>query len=430
MSATTPSDRPTVERDGPLDLGDQDFWAQPFMEREKAFAKLRAEMPVSYHRPYESTLQPPDEDTPGFWALTKYEDIKAVSRDHKTFCSGEGILMEDFPYVVQVATTSFLAMDGEDHKRLRGIVSTAFTPRNVKKIEQWIDEHAKEVVREIEDKGEGEFCNLIAKEIPGRIFAHFFGAEVGSEDQHILMDAAEKMLSWDDPEAQQGRDALETFGDEAMRIQEVALKAADDRRANPQDDLVSWVVGAEFDGEAMEDWEVAAFFSLLGSAALDTTRHSLGHSLILLERNPEQFELLMSDFETHIDGCVDEVLRWATPVMQFRRTATMDTEIRGQEIKKGEKVVMWYCSGNHDDERFEDPGTFDITRKDNKHFGFGAGGAHYCIGATLGKQMMKSTLREVYTRMGDIKMTGEPHMQLNNFMHGVHAVPVTWTPPA
>ncbi|MBA2765178.1 MAG: cytochrome P450 [Thermoleophilaceae bacterium] len=410
------------------DISARTFWEKPFVERDKTFAHLRENDPVSYHRPYESTLLPPDEDTPGFYSLVKYDDIRMVSRDSKRFISRKGILMEDFPEIVQVATTSFLAMDGEDHKRQRGIVSTAFTPRNVKKIEDWIDEHAREIVDEMIDRGEGDFCTLVAKELPGRIFAHFFGAEVGSEDQEILMDAAEKMLAWDDPNAAQGRDALETFGDEAQRIQDIALKAADDRRENPQDDLVSWVVNAEFEGERLDDWEVAAFFSLLGSAANDTTRHSLGHAMLLFDEHPDQLELLRSDFDGHAEAAVNEVLRHASPVMQFRRTAVEDCEIRGTEIKAGEKLVMWYCSGNRDDEQFPDPARFDITRGDNKHLAFGGGGAHYCIGATLGKQMLKSAMKEVYTRIPDIHVTGPPELQLNNFIHGVHSLPVAWTP--
>jgi cytochrome P450 len=428
--STSTSDRPTVERDGPLDLGDRDFWAQPFAKREEAFATLRAEMPVSYHRPYESTLMPPDEDTPGFFSLVKYEDIRMVSRDSQRFISSKGILMEDFPEVVQVATTSFLAMDGEDHKRSRGIITKAFTPRNVAKIEDWIQDHAREIVDEMIDRGEGDFCELFAKQLPGRIFAHFFGAEVGSEDQEVLMDAAERMLAWDDPAASRGRDALSTFAEEAERIQDIALRGADKRRAEPQDDLLSWVVNAEWDGERLDDWEIAAFFSLLGSAANDTTRHSIGHAMLLFQQHPDQLELLRSDWDAHLEGATNEILRHASPVMQFRRTAVEDCTIRGVDVRAGEKLVMWYCSGNYDEEQYDDPRRFDITREDNKHLAFGGGGAHFCIGSNLGKQMIKAALKETYTRMPDIEVTGEPEMQLNNFIHGVHRVPVRWTPAA
>jgi cytochrome P450 len=307
-------------------------------------------------------------------------------------------------------------------------VKTAFTPRNVRKMDDWVDQHAKELVDEMIEMGEGDFVRLFAKQLPGRIFAHFFGLPPGSEGCEIIMDAAEKMLAWDDPDCAQGRDALTTFGEECMRIQDVALEVAEEKRENPGDDLVSWVLAAEFEGRKMEDWEIAAFFSLLGSAANDTTRHSTAHAIRLFTENPDQLELLKEDLDGRVDGAVEEILRHSTPVMQFRRTATKDTQIRGVDIAEGDKVVLWYCSGNRDEEIFDDSGKFDITRDPNKHLGFGAGGPHYCMGAAMGRQMMKSALKEIYTRMPDIQLDGEPTHQINNFMHGVASMPVRWTP--
>jgi cytochrome P450 len=414
--------------DPDLDLSARSFWAKPYEEREQAFARLRGETPVSYHRPYESTLMPPDDDTPGFWSLSKFEDCREVSRDVTRFCSGEGIVMEDFPEIVRVGAHSFLAMDGDEHRALRGIVSQAFTPRNVRKIDEWIHEHAVELVDEMIDKGEGDFCDLFAKQLPGRIFAHFFGVERDSEEQFILMDAAEKMLAWDDPECAQGRDAITTHADEAMRIQDVALEVCERRQGDLRDDLVSWVLAAEFEGRKMEEWEIASFFSLLGSAANDTTRHTTAHAIRLLSERPNQRALLMEDMEGRVDGLVEEVLRHATPVMHFRRTAIVDTEVRGVEIKAGEKLVMWYCSGNRDEEIFDDPGAFDITRNPNRHLGFGAGGPHFCIGSARGRQMAKAAVLEVYRRMPDIDLAAEPEMQINNFLHGVNKMQVRWTP--
>jgi cytochrome P450 len=427
MSTTAPTKSPNVAELG-IDLAARDFWARSFEEREQAFAKLRAEAPVAYSRPYESTLMPPDEDTPGFWSATKLEDCREISRDTSRFVSGEGIVMEDFPEVVRVGAHSFLAMDGTEHRQQRGIASQAFTPRNVRRIDDWIHEHAVELVDEIIERGEGDFCELFAKRLPGRIFAHFFGVERDSEEQYILMDAAEKMLAWDDPECAQGRDALTTHADEAMRIQNVALDVADDRRKNPGDDLVSWVLAAEFEGRKMEDWEIASFFSLLGSAANDTTRHTTAHAVRLLCEHPDQRALLLEDLPGRVEACVEEVLRHATPVMHFRRTAIVDTEIRGVKIGQGEKVVMWYCSGNRDADVFADAAKFDVLRNPKGHLAFGAGGVHFCLGAALGRQMAKSALMEIYTRMPDIELTAEPSIQVNNFLHGINRMPVKWTP--
>lgn len=425
---TPPTPTATVD----LDISARSFWARPFEEREQTFAWLRAHEPVSYHRPYESTLVPPDETTPGFWALTRYDHIQQVSRHCELFssASGSGPLMEDLPEVVAQAAASFLAMDPPDHTRLRGIVAQAFTPRRVRTMEEWISGVARELVDEMIDGGEGDFCELFAKLLPGRIFATLFGVDPRSGEAHEVMEAAERMLAWDDPICAAGRDGLTTFAEEAERIQDVALAVAEVRRERPAEDMVSWVVQAEWEGEQMEDWEIAAFFVLLGSAANDTTRHSLAHGVRLLDEYPDQRAVLLQDLDGRLANAGEEILRHATPVQHFRRTATADTEIGGVEVHAGDKVVMWYCSGNRDEEVFCDSGRFDILRANaRQHMAFGAGGAHFCIGAALGRHMLQAGLREIYSRMPDISLAGAPVYQINNFMHGVNQLPVRWTPP-
>lgn len=416
--------------DPELDLSARSFWAQDFEQRDKAFARLRKEHPVSYHRPYESTLLPPQDDTPGFWSVTKHADCRYVSRNPKLFCSGRGVLMEDMPEIVLAATASFLVMDGEDHRKMRGIIEQAFTPRNVRKLSEWIAQHARERLDEIIDRGEGNFSEDYAKYVPGRIFAHFFGLDRDSDEQHVVMEAAERMLAWDDPRMALGRDAITTHAEESERIQEVALEQAAKRLKDPQDDLISWVVNAEFEGQRLDDWEIGAFFSLLGSAANDTTRHSIAHAVRLLSEYPDQRKLLLEDIPGRVGTATEEIVRYASPVMHFRRTATEDVVIGDAEIKAGEHLVMWYCSGNRDEDAFDNPATFDILRSPNDHMGFGAGGPHFCLGNALGRQMLRSVLTEIYTRIPDITMSGEPDYQINNFIHGVHALPVTWTPPS
>jgi cytochrome P450 len=413
------------------DLSSQDFWAKPFMEREETFKWFREHVPVSWHRPYESSIIPPDDDTPGYWAVTRYDDISQVSRNSDLFCSGQGIVMEDFPEVVQVGAHSFLAMDDPEHNRLRQIVSKSFTPRRVKQMDDLIQGTVTEIVDEMvaDGRSEGDFCALVAKQVPGRVFGHFMGLSKGAPELEVVMDAAEAMLAWDDPECAKGRDALTTHAEEADKIQEVALQMADEVRGHPSETFISWVVEAEFEGQRMEDWEIASFFSLLGSAANDTTRHTLAHAIRFFDAHPDQLELLKEDWEGRIDGAVEEVLRFASTVMHFRRTATQDTQLGDAQIRQGDKLVMWYASGNYDGEHFDEPRTFDITRKNAKtHYAFGAGGTHFCIGAALGRAMLKTGLTEVYSRMPDIHLNGEPVLQQNNFMHGVHALPVAWTP--
>lgn len=428
MSST--AQRPAIITDPDLDLSARSFWAQDFEQREKAFARLRAEHQVSYHRPYESTLLPPEDDTPGFWSVTRHADCRYVSRNPKLFCSSKGVLMEDMPEIVITATASFLVMDGEQHRKMRGIVEQAFTPRNIRKLTEWVDQHAKDRLDEIIDRGEGDFSEDYAKYVPGRIFAHFFGLERDSEEQHIVMEAAERMLAWDDPRMALGRDALTTHAEESERIHEIALALAAKRLKEPRDDLISWVVHAEFEGQRLDEWEIAAFFSLLGSAANDTTRHSIAHAVRLLSDHPDQRALLLEDLPGRVGTAVEEIVRYASPVMHFRRTATQDVMIGDTEIKEGEHVVMWYCSANRDPDAFDNPAKFDILRSPNDHMAFGAGGPHFCLGNALGRQMLRSALTQIYTRIPDIELTGEPDYQVNNFIHGVHSLPVRWTPPS
>jgi cytochrome P450 len=423
------AEHPLMITDPELDLAARSFWEQDFERRDKAFARLRTEQPVCYSRPYESTLLPPEENTPGFWSVTKAADCRHVSRSKELFCSGLGVLMEDMPIDAIRATASFLVMDGEDHRRLRGLIQQAFTLRNIRKLADWVAQTARERLDEIIDRGEGDFADLYAKYVPGRIFAHFFGVERDSEEQHIIMEAAERMLAWDDPRMALGRDALTTHVEEAMRIQAIALAQAEKCRKDPKDDLMSWVANAEFEGKKLDDQEIMSFFSLLGSAANDTTRHTIAHAVRLFAQHPDQRDLLVEDLPARVGTAVEEVVRYSSPVMHFRRTALQDTTIGDAEIKKGEHVVMWYCSGNRDAEAFENPGKFDILRAPNDHLGFGAGGPHFCLGNTLARQMLSAVLTEIYTRIPDITLAGEPQFQINNFIHGVHSLPARWTPP-
>jgi len=415
---------PSIVTDPQLDLSARSFWAQDFEQREKAFARLRQEYPVAYHRPYESTLLPPEDDTPGFWSVTTHKDCRYVSRTPQQFCSGRGVLMEDMPEVVINATASFLVLDGEDHRKIRGVVEQAFSPRNVRTLTQWIDQTARDRLDEIIDRGEGNFSDDYAKYVPGRIFAHFFGVDQDSEEQHIVMDAAERMLAWDDPRMALGRDAITTHAEEAERIQEVALAEAERRRKDPKDDLVTWIVNAEFEGQKLDEWEIAAFFSLLGSAANDTTRHSIAHAVRLFSENPDQRALLLEDLPGRVGTATEEVLRFASPVMHFRRTATRDVVVGDKEIKEGEHVVMWYCSANRDPAVFKDPGKFDILRSPNDHVGFGAGGPHFCLGAPLARMEAAVALSAVTKRFPQARLAAEPVYKPHVTLRGMAALDV------
>jgi cytochrome P450 len=190
--------------------------------------------------------------------------------------------------------------------------------------------------------------------------------------------------------------------------------------------MLTWLVQAEFEGRKMEDWEIASFFVMLSGASNDTTGHALAHALLELQRNPEQKAWLLEDFEGRIDGAVEELLRWRPPLVHFRRTALEDYELGGVTIKAGDKVVLFYVSGNFDADAFNEPDRLDLSRTPNAHQAFGGGGVHFCLGNALGRQLMKAAIREVYTQMPDIEI-GEPLEGYSNLFNNMRKLPANWT---
>ncbi|MGQ0464705.1 MAG: cytochrome P450 [Sporichthyaceae bacterium] len=422
----TVTQAPLLTTHGDIDLSSRQFWAQSMAERDAAFAVLRRENPVPWSRPAESDLLPPDLNTRGFWSLTKNEDIREASRNPEVFSSADGITMEDFgPEMTEVAQ-SFIAMDAPRHTQLRGIVMNAFKPKNVLQLEGWIHGHARDLVDEMAPLGQGDFVDLVAMQLPGRLFASFFGLAPG-EMYDRTISAAQRLMSWSDPAECGEQTGLELFAGCVMDLHQTAAELIPMRRANPGEDLMTWLVQAEWDGQRLTEDEICAFFVLLAVAANDTTRHASAYAIHELSVHPDQRALLVSDVPGRVAGAVEEVLRWSYPLLHMRRTATRDVTMRGSQIKAGDKVVLWYCSGNRDEEVFENPYAFDITRSPNPHIAFGGGGPHFCLGAALARTMLKSLLTEVYTRIPDIHAPA-PEFLSANFINGVRALPATWTP--
>lgn len=410
-----------------VDIAAKDFWAQPWDAREDAFRALRRDAPVSWSRPAESDLLPPEENTRGFWSLTKYEDIHYASRHPEIFSSSGGVIMEDFPEIVTEMAQSFIAMDAPRHTALRGITLDAFKPGNMRRLQGWIRDHARELMDETVHLGSGDFVELVSVQLPARIFGAFFGLETGTELHSRAVTAAGRVLAWTDPEVCDGLTPLELFAGSAQELHDVIAELVPQRRADPGNDLISWIAQAEFEGQQMTDFEIGALFVLLAVAANDTTRHASAHAISALTKHPEQRALLVEDVAGRADSAVEEVVRWSSPLIHMRRTATQDVKLRDAEIKAGEKVVLWYCSGNRDEEYWGNPYDFDIMREPNRHQGFGGGGPHYCLGAALARQMLKALLTEIYTRIPDIE-AGEPDFLVANFIHGIKRLPVEWTP--
>jgi cytochrome P450 len=406
-----------------IDLSSRAFWSTTAAERERSFAVLRAERPVSWHPPVEDAVMP-DPDDRGYWAVTRRSDIVAVSRNNEVFLSGKGVMFESFPEELLEASQSFLAMDPPRHTKLRKLVSAAFTPRQVRRIEDSIRANAKTIVEELRAAGSGaDFVDHCAKELPIRTLSDMVGIPE-SEREHMAH-ATDAMVSWADPASLDGRNPLEVLVENQLYVHQVAGALAAERREHPGDDLISSLVNAEVDGDRLADADVAAFFVLLSVAANDTTRQTTSHAMKALTDFPGERAWLLEDFDNRIGTAVEEFIRWATPVMTFRRTAAKDFELGGQTILAGEKVVMFYPSGNWDTDVFDHPERLDLSRSPNPHLGFGGGGLHFCLGAHVARAQLRAIFGELLRQLPDIQ-AGDPTYVAGNFVHAVHSMPCTF----
>jgi cytochrome P450 len=405
-------------------LGSLDFWGTPADERDAAFAELRRDAPVSLHEPIEDILGLPEEALHKYWAIVRYEDIRRISRDAQTFRSGDGVQFADAPPELLEASQSFLAMDAPRHTKLRGLVSAAFTPRQVARIEEGIRVNARRIVAEAAPTGGGDFVELVAKRLPPVTISDMIG--VPEADRERVVAAADVLVSAADPEVFGDREPVIVLGEALWTLTEFATALAQEREQNPGDDLMTALVQAEVDGERLTHHEIAAFFVLLSVAGNDTTRHTTSHALRALTVNPDQRELLKQDLDARLPAAVEEFVRWATPVLTFRRTATKDVELHGTVIPEGERIVLFYHSGNRDETAFEEPWRFDVTRDPNRHLGFGGGGPHYCLGASLARTQLRSIFGELLRVVPDIEAQ-PPELLRSSFIHGVKRMEVSFT---
>jgi cytochrome P450 len=402
-----------------VDVSTLAFWELGAEERDARLAILREKRPVSWQRPAEGMATLPGREDPGYWAVLRHAEVVTVSRDPETYSSAKGIQIEDVPEEIVEAAGSFLGMDHPRHTKLRRLVSTAFSPRRVRALEDKIAARAARLVDDLLERGEGDFVEVVSKPLPSATFAEMMG--VDEVDRERVTGLANDMVSWNDPDVLQGRDGLSLLLDTLVGLYAEASALADERRARPADDILTGLVMAEVDGERLTDEEIAAFFVLLSVAANDTTRQTISHGMRALCRFPDQRALLASDIDRFLPDAVEEMVRWATPVMTFRRTATRGVELAGTRISEGDKVVMFYVSANRDESVFPDPWRFDITREP-QHVGFGGGGPHFCLGASLARSMLRSMFRELVTRAPTLKL-GEAHFLVGNFIQGIATMP-------
>ena len=376
------------------------------------FDRLRREAPVYRHH---------EPDGPGFWAITKHADVRRVSHDWKTFSSelgGTFIPTADEETLAQLRLT-ILNMDPPKHHRARRLISKAFTPRMISKLTEDIEARAELVIDEVIERGECEFVEEIAAQVPVQMICEMIGLE--RELWPRMFEISNDLIgSRDDPEY-----AHVNSNEASAEIFMLCDAVAADRRVTPRDDLMTALVHAEIDGERLDNTDLNLFFVTLVVAGNETTRNLINHSLLALLDHPEQAEQLRSQPELW-QSAVEEMLRWGSSIHNFRRTATRDTEIRGMAIAAGDKVVLYYASANRDEEVFEDPHRFDITRTPNDHVAFGGGGVHYCLGASLARAEIRATMRQVVERLVNIELTSAPERLKNDFVNGIKRMHVRW----
>jgi cytochrome P450 len=404
----------------PVSISPLSFWELTAEEREPSFKILRDERPVSWHPPIEGALVPAE--VAGVWAVTRHEDIAYVSKNPEIFSSAQGVMIEAIPDDLLEAAMSFLAMDGAKHSTVRRLIGSVFTPRQVARISDQIKRQAARIVDDLLTTRDGDFVAQVTKRLPMWTIYEMLGLPVELRDEGAHH--ADGMVSWNDADVAAGREPAEVLNDSLVGLLTLGLELAEQCRAHPRSDIGTMLVQAEIDGRRLTDDEIAAFFVLLSVAGNDTTRNTMTLTTMALQDHPEQRALLGSDFDGHIKLAIEEFLRWATPVMTFRRTATRDTELRGHEIKEGEWVLMMYSSGNRDERVFTNPHSFDIRRHPNPHVAFGGGGPHYCMGAFLAKMQLQAFFGELIRRAPNLRV-GEPDYLTGNFVRAVKSLPYT-----
>ena len=399
---------------------DMDYWGHVSATREASWKKFRDERPVAFMPEFPYQDFPAG---PGYWNVTRFDDVMHVSRHPDVFCSGKGTNIFDLPVEVAEFMGSMINMDAPRHTRFRKIVNKAFTPKMVARIDEDVRVKARALLAEAAEHGAGDFVELLAAPLPLQIICEMMG--IPRDEWPRVLTATNSILGDDTTTPD-----LATLMGEIMTLAQIASQVGEDRLANPKDDLVSAMMHAEVDGERLQPMEMASFFILLAAAGNETTRNAISHGTKTLQEHPDQKAELLADYDDLIPGAVEEIVRWATPVIHFRRTATQDTMIGDQAIAEGDKVVVFYASANRDESVFTAPQQFDIARDPNPHVGFGGGGPHFCLGRHLAALELRVLLQTLAERMPDIELHGEVSRLRSNFLNGIKHMPVRFTASA
>jgi methyl-branched lipid omega-hydroxylase len=408
-----------------VDLSALSFWEQDEDRRDGCFAALRREAPISFW------------DTPefegfvagaGHWALTKHEDVHFASRHPEIFSSvpTSTSLLDVDPAIAEFVG-SMISLDDPRHLRLRTIVNRAFTPKVLARIEASVRDQARDLVAAMvanHPDGQCDFVAELAAPLPLAIICDMMGIPEG--DRAKVFHWTTVLLGIGDPDIILDHDEFVAM---TMELAAYGMQLAESRREHPGPDLTTALVQAEVDGERLNSSEIASFFILLTAAGNETTRNAISHGLVALSHFPDERQRWWADFDGIAPTAVEEIVRWASPLSFMRRTLTEDIEMRGVKMQAGDKVSLWYCSANRDEEKFDNPWRFDVTRSPNPQLGYGGGGAHFCLGANLARREIRLAFEELRRQIPDIVATADPAILRSAFIHGIKRLPVAWTPP-
>jgi cholest-4-en-3-one 26-monooxygenase len=381
-------------------------------------AELRRAAPVWWN---EQPLDQGGFGDGGYWVVSKHRDIRDVSLRTDVFSSATKSIVpryrEDLAEgQIEAGRTSMIMMDDPEHSRLRKIVSRAFTPRAVERLRADLGERARRITTQAAAEGSGDFVRQVACELPLQAIAGLLGVPL--EDYDKLFDWTNNMIGSDDPEFADN-DALTSAGE----LMWYAMQLAARKREDPGDDIVTALVEADADGQALSEAEFGMFVVTLAVAGNETTRNSITQGMMAFTENPDQWELFKAQ---RPKTAPDEIIRWATPITAFQRTALQDTQLGGARIGKGQRVVLFYRSANFDEEVFEEPHSFDIMRSPNPHLGFGGTGAHYCIGANLARMTIDLMFNAIADQLPDLTAVGDPERLRSSFINGIKHWPVDY----
>ena len=406
-----------------VDLDDLDVWEErvPY----EWLTLLRREAPLHWHQ---------EEHGRGYWVFTRYDDVVQVSKDWQTYSSElGGTSLQDLTPAEVEARKSMIDTDPPAHTRLRALVNKGFTPRVVTAYEARIRALASGILAQAFAQDEFDWVDAVASEIPMWVFSEIMGLPI--EDRRLLIELGDKILGNTDPEVVGAANTLDRALDDpelrllpfsspfSLDLIEYGRTLGEARRREPRDDITTRLVEAEVDGSRLSEHEFGLFFILLTTAGNETTRHTISLGLLDLLAHPEEAARLAAD-PSLAGTAADEILRRAHPVHHFRRTATRDVVVHGRRIAAGDKVTIWYASGNFDEDRFPDPFRMDVGRTPNRHLTFGLGGPHFCLGAHLAKLEVKIWLEEMIPYLDRIELTGTPTRLRSNFFNGIKRMPV------